>query len=87
MTNIDPDNLPSFQIPQNLLEQLYEFTGNASDASKGFFLCYTDQEGSPVILSKAGSQIIDMGIRKAVEKYLIDIENVDIPFDINGDQE
>jgi hypothetical protein len=24
-----------------------------------------------------------MGIRKALEKYLIEIENVDIPFDIN----
>ena len=43
--------------------------------------------GTPIILSKAGSQIIDMGIRKAAEKYLIDIENVDMPFDINGEQE
>lgn len=87
MNNIDPDNLPQFQIPQDLLEKLYEFTGNSSDSSKGFLMAYTDQNGSPMIFCRAGSQIVEMGIRKALEKYLIEIENVDAPFDINGDQE
>jgi hypothetical protein len=40
-----------------------------------------------MILCKAGSQIVEMGIRKSLETYLTDIENVDSPFDINGDQE
>jgi hypothetical protein len=83
MSEINPDNLPAFQIPESLLEQLYEFTGDASDQSKGFLLAYTDQSGSPMIFCKAGSPIIEMGIRKALEKYLIEIEEVDIPFDIN----
>lgn len=87
MSEIDPSNLPIFQIPQSLLDKLYEFTGDTSDSSKGFLMAYTDQNGSPMIFCKAGSQIVEMGIRKALEKYLIEIENVDTPFDINGDQE
>lgn len=87
MSDIDPNNLPKFQIPPNILEQLYEFTGNTSEGSKGFLIAYTDQEGAPMIFCRAGSQIVEMGIRKALEKYLIEIENVDAPFDINGDQE
>lgn len=87
MSEIDPSNLPAFQIPQSLLDKLYEFTGDTSDASKGFLMAYTDQNGAPMIFCRAGSQIVEMGIRKALEKYLIEIENVDTPFDINGDQE
>lgn len=87
MSKIDPNNLPRFQIPPHLLDQLYEFTGDTNESSKGFILAYTDQDGSPMIFCRAGSQIVEMGIRKALEKYLIDIESVDAPFDINGDQE
>jgi len=87
MSDIDPDNLPTFQIPHSLLDKLYEFTGDQTEHSKGFLLTYTDQNGSPMIFCRAGSQIVEMGIRKAIEKYLIDIENVDAPFDINGDQD
>jgi len=87
MSQIDPNNLPVFQIPQDLLDQLYEFTGSSSEGSRGFLLAYSDQDGSPMVFCRAGSQIVEMGIRKALEKYLIEIENVDAPFDINGDQE
>ena len=87
MRHIDPENLHSFQMPEDLIEKLYEFTGGPHDHSKGFLLAYTDQSGSPMILCKAGSQIVEMGIRKSLETYLTDIENVDSPFDINGDQE
>ena len=87
MPNIDPDEIGVFQMPQDLLDKLYEFTGNGHDSSKGFLLAYTDQNGTPLILCKAGSQIIEMGIRKSLEQYLIGLENVDSPFDINGDQE
>ena len=87
MSQINPDDLPAFQVPQDLLNQLYEFTGSSSEGSKGFLMAYTDQSGSPMIFCRAGSQIVEMGIRKALGKYLIEIENVDAPFDINGDQE
>jgi hypothetical protein len=36
-----------------------------------------------MIFTKSGSQIVEMGVRKALEKYLIQIEEVDMPFDIN----
>ena len=87
MSDIDPDNFPTFQVPSALLDKLYEFTGDINENSKGFMLAYTDQNGNPMIYCRAGSQIVDMGIRKALEKYLIEIENVDTPLDINGDQE
>jgi hypothetical protein len=83
MSNVDPDNLPSFKLPPSLIEKLYEFTGDAHDSSKGILIAYTDQKGSPMIYTKCGSPIIDMGIRKALEKYLIEIEGADMPFDIN----
>ena len=83
MSNVDPDNLPAFQLPPNLIEKLYEFSGNSHDSSKGILIAYTDQNGSPMIYNKFGSPIIDMGIRKALEKYLIEIEGADMPFDIN----
>lgn len=86
MQNIDPDNLAGFQIPHDLLEKLYEFTGGSSDQSKGFILAYTDQNGNPMVYCRAGTQIIDMGIRKALEKYLIEIESVDSPYDMGEDQ-
>ncbi len=87
MNNIDPENLSSFQMPEEILDKLYEFTGGADEQTKGFLLVHTDQSGSPTIFCKSGSQIVEMGIRKAVEQYIETIENVDKPFDINGDQE
>lgn len=87
MSLIDPDNLSKFQIPQDLLDKLFEFTGSGTESSKGFLMAYTDQNGAPMIFCRAGSQIVEMGIRKALEKYLIEIENIDTPFDINDDQE
>jgi hypothetical protein len=87
VSKINPENLPVFQMPEELLEKLYEFTGNAHDSSKGFLLAYTDQNGTPMILCKAGTQIVEMGIRKSLEQYLINLEGADSPLDLNGDQD
>jgi len=75
---IDPDNLDAFHIPEKFLDQLFEFSGGQDDSSKGFMLCFVDQTGNPNILTRASSQIIEMGMRKALEKYLIQIEEADI---------
>ena len=85
--SIDPNDLEKFRIPANLLERLYDFTGSSADQTKGFLLAYTDQDGHPMVLCKAGSPIIDMGIRKALEKYLIEIENADMGYDVDKDKE
>jgi hypothetical protein len=87
MNDFDPEDLPLFQIPQSILDKIYEFTGNSSEGSKGFLMVYPDQNGTPVVYGRCGSQIVEMGIRKSLEQYLIELENVDTSFDINGEQE
>lgn len=80
---IDPENLNPFQIPDRFLDQLFEFSGGQDDSAKGFMLCFVDQTGNPTILTRASSQIIEMGMRKALEKYLIQIEEADISIEGN----
>tara|TARA_Y100000361_G_C11157496_1_gene345107 strand:- start:1438 stop:1707 length:270 start_codon:yes stop_codon:yes gene_type:complete len=79
---IDPDNLPHFQIPENFLDQLYDFTGGA-DTGGGFVLSYVDDRGKPLVYSRTSSQIVEMGLRKALEKYLTEIEEGETSFDFN----
>ena len=76
---INPEETGAFRIPPSLLEKLYDFTGDSSSQTKGFLLAYTDQNGNPVVLSRAGTQIIEMGIRKALEKYLMESSITPIP--------
>lgn len=78
----DPDSLPEFNIPESFLEQLFEFTGGPSGGDKGFVLVYTDQNGRPMVYTRSESQIIEMGLRKSMEKYLIDIEHTDGTLDL-----
>jgi len=87
MESFNPDEFQSFSFPPSLIQKIYELSGGTDDHSKGFLMAYTDQNGNPMVICKAGSPIVEMGIRKALEKYLIDIENVDSPFDIGGDIE
>ena len=75
--NPDPENIPSFKLPEQVLEQLYEFSGSG-DHSKGFLLIFVGQNGAPLIFSKTQNQIIEMGLRKAVEQYLQQSEQADI---------
>jgi len=62
-------DLPKFHMPQNLIDQLYELSGNA-DKYKGVVLGYISEDGVPLIYAKYDSQIIEFGMRKALEKYL-----------------
>ena len=66
---IDPENLGSFQLPENIINQLFEFTGS-SGGDSGFILSYVNQEGLPSVITKANSPIIELGLRKALEQYL-----------------
>lgn len=74
--DIDPENLESFSIPSSLLEQLFEFSG-AGDNSKGFILAFVSQKGTPLVYTKAQNQIVEMGLRKSLEKYLIGTEEAE----------
>ena len=74
--NIDPENLNIFSIPEAMLEKLFEFTGDV-DHSKGFIQAYVDQQGKPMVYTRSQNQIIEMGLRKALEKYLISLEEAE----------
>jgi len=67
------DSFPPFVFPERFLEQIFEFSGS-TDGNKGFLLAFVNQDGSPMIYTRTDNQIIEMGLRKALEKYLIDVE-------------
>ena len=86
--NINPEDLPTFQIPQSFLNQLSEFTrGEDPESQGGFILGYVNPMGSPVVLTKADSQIIEMGLRKALEQYLEDADDMQGIIDYDGNDE
>ncbi len=65
-------DLKAFTIPESFLEKMFEFTGNGDDG--GFILAYVNNEGKAMINCKISSQIIEMGLRKALERFLQDME-------------
>ena len=71
------DNLPEFVLPNSFLDQLFEFSGS-TDGNKGFLLAFVNQNGSPVVYTKADNQIIEMGLRKAIERYIIESEESEL---------
>tara|TARA_R100000008_G_C3484105_1_gene115355 strand:- start:315 stop:581 length:267 start_codon:yes stop_codon:yes gene_type:complete len=82
--NLNKDDLPKFKLPQGFLEQLFEFSGS-SESNRGFLLVFINQEGAPMVYSKSSSQIIEMGLRKAAERFLLDSEEAESNFDIGGE--
>ena len=78
--NIDPENLGRFIMPQSILDKLFDLSGDAN-GSKGFILAFVDQEGKPIVFTKSQNQIIDLGLRKALEQYLTDSEGSDLIYD------
>jgi hypothetical protein len=80
----NPDNLPTFSLPPKLINQLYEFSGN-TEGTRGFLLLHINQEGRPVIYFKTDNQIIELGLRKALEQFIIDFEESDRPIDLEGE--
>jgi hypothetical protein len=67
--NLDPNSLPGFSMPNNIISQIYEFSGSTEE-NKGIILAFVDQQGCPQILTQAASSVIEMGLRKAVEDYI-----------------
>jgi hypothetical protein len=74
--NDEEFSMESFQLPESFLEQLFEFSGS-TEGNRGILLAFVNQEGSPLIFTKADNQIIELGLRKAVEKYLLDSEEAE----------
>jgi len=84
--DINPDELESFSLPPGLLQQLFDLSGDA-DHSKGFILAFVTQDGKPLVFTKTQNQIVEMGLRKALEKYLIGVEEAENMLNIDEDPE
>ena len=76
--DLDPDSLPQFTLPRKLIDQLYEFSGN-SEGSRGFLLLHINQAGTTVVYFRADNQILELGLRKALEQFVLDFEEADKP--------
>jgi hypothetical protein len=74
--NFNDKDMPSFVLPESFLNQLFEFSGS-TDGNRGFLLAFVNQEGAPMIYNKADNQIIEMGLRKAVERYILESEEAE----------
>ena len=76
MNNIDPENLETFHIPESILNELFELTAE-SESNRGFLLACVGQDGRPFIYNKTATQVVELGIRKAVEEYLVNLSEGD----------
>lgn len=76
--NLNPESLPEFSMPPNIINQIYEFSGSTEE-NKGIMITFTDQTGTPQIITQAASPVIEMGLRKAMEEYLEEISMVSRP--------
>ena len=83
MQEFDPEELPNFTIPESFLSQLYEFTGG-KEVGKGFILSFVNEDGRAMVYNNSSSEIVNMGLRKALEKYLVQIEEQENSLNIEG---
>ena len=74
--NFHEENLPKFVLPESFLNQLFEFSGS-TDGNKGFLLAFVNQAGAPMVYTKADNQIVEMGLRKAIERYILESEEAE----------
>lgn len=76
MMNFDPNDMPQFKMPTKLLDKVFDLSG-AEDVGQGILLSYLTQEGTPVVFLKTNSKVVEMGLRKAMETYLEDLESAE----------
>ena len=85
--DIDPDNLPTFQMPESFMNKLFELTGNEIEKNRGFVLSYVSHDGRPMVYARSETQIIEMGLRKALEKYLAEMERAEDAQNLNSEND
>lgn len=78
------DNFKQFKIPENYFNKLYEFSGS-DESSKGFIVAYVSQDGCPMIYTKVANPIVEMGLVKALEKYLQEMDNAQDSIDMSDE--
>ena len=85
--DIDPDNLPLFQLPESFLNKMFDLTGSGSEQNRGFVLSYVSHDGRPMVYARAETQIIEMGLRKALERYVTEMERSEDAQNLNSENE
>ena len=78
------EDFKHFKIPENYFNKLYEFTGS-DESSKGFIVAYVSQDGCPMIYTKVSNPLVEMGLIKAIEKYLNEVDNAEDSIDLSND--
>lgn len=89
MNNINPDNLEDFELPQSIISQLFEFSGS-NGGDSGFILAYVNQQGTPSIITKTNSSIVELGLRQALYQYIeqLSAQEIELNFPKDpGDEE
>ena len=76
MSKFDLNNPPKFRVPDHFLDRLFEFSGKG-DSDKGIMIAYVNEDGCPVIYTKSATRAVEMGLRKAVESYLGQLDGQD----------
>jgi len=57
-------------LPQSLLQKIYDATGTASGGNKGFLLVYVNSEGAPSVSSKTENTCVEMALGKVMEIFV-----------------
>jgi hypothetical protein len=74
MEEFEMDEQPEFNIPESLVNKLYELSGD-SDKYKALIIACISEKGCPIIYSRFDSVITELGLKKAVSDFLIKGEN------------
>jgi hypothetical protein len=74
-------------MPESFMNKLFELTGNEVEKNRGFVLSYVSHDGRPMVYARAETQIIEMGLRKALEKYLAEMERAEDAQNLNSEND
>lgn len=72
--NMKEDNEIEFSIPENLIEKLYEFSGD-TDKYKGVILAVCSENGDPIVYHRFDCGLTELGLKKAVQEFCSDTTN------------
>ena len=58
---------PASNIPQSLLDKIYDSTGSVNGGNRGFMLIYVNKDGCPTVTTKTENPCVDMALSKLIE--------------------
>ena len=58
---------PANNIPQSLLDKIYDSTGSVKGGNRGFMLIYVNKDGCTTVTTKTENPCVDMALSKLIE--------------------